>query len=256
MIDFDALARGPVKWLCGYSDLSTLMFPFTLRTGIATLHGSCLMEAPFHIDPPLIPWHLAAAAQPGSALVQGEARFYQSSYVRYQDQPDITRRTLETPAVLKILGRERSASTLRMQGRLIGGCIDVIGMLAGTPYGDLERFAHDFAPEGLLIYLENCELTPMALERQLWQLVHAGWFKRANGILIGRSSAPENIENWGWTYSQLQALESALAPLGIPVVYNMDIGHVPPQAMLINGALATITVSPAPYGGVIEQVLI
>jgi muramoyltetrapeptide carboxypeptidase LdcA involved in peptidoglycan recycling len=33
-----------------------------------------------------------------------------------------------------------------------------------------------------------------------------------------------------------------LGDLGIPVIFDADIGHVPPQWTLLEGALATITV--------------
>ena len=47
LLDFAVLAMAKPKWLVGYSDLSTLLMPFTLLTGIATMHGSCFMETPY-----------------------------------------------------------------------------------------------------------------------------------------------------------------------------------------------------------------
>jgi len=34
----------------------------------------------------------------------------------------------------------------------------------------------------------------------------------------------------------------ALGRLGLPIVFDMEIGHVPPHMPLVNGALATLTV--------------
>ena len=39
LLDFELLAQAKPKWLVGYSDLSTLLMPYTMLTGIATMHG-------------------------------------------------------------------------------------------------------------------------------------------------------------------------------------------------------------------------
>jgi muramoyltetrapeptide carboxypeptidase len=39
------------------------------------------------------------------------------------------------------------------------------------------------------------------------------------------------------------ALLDALGDLTIPVLYDLDIGHLPPQMILVNGALATVKFS-------------
>lgn len=43
-IDFDRLATSRPKWILGYSDTSTLLFALTMMTGIATAHGTTLMD--------------------------------------------------------------------------------------------------------------------------------------------------------------------------------------------------------------------
>jgi muramoyltetrapeptide carboxypeptidase len=258
-IDWERIARAEPVWLVGYSDLTTLMLPLTLRTGLATLHGSCYVETAFEVDPPLIPWHLAAAALPGSAITQGASKLTWAEWLDYREHPTLTRRPYKQPTRWTIAGREDDPSArVVARGRLIGGCIDVIGHLVGTAYGDVPRFGHDCAEDGLLVYLENCELSPMALERYLRQMVYAGWFTHANAILIGRSSAPAaNSEAHetlhGYRYTQRDAILAALGPLGIPVICDMDIGHIPPQMMLINGAYATVVAQNG--GGMLEQVL-
>jgi muramoyltetrapeptide carboxypeptidase LdcA involved in peptidoglycan recycling len=55
-------------------------------------------------------------------------------------------------------------------------------------------------------------------------------------VLVGRTSAPDSP---GLT--QHEAVRDALGDLGVPVVADVDCGHVPPQMTLVNGALATLT---------------
>ena len=45
-LDFDQLAAVQPTWMVGYSDISTIMTPLTLLTGIATIHAANLMETP------------------------------------------------------------------------------------------------------------------------------------------------------------------------------------------------------------------
>ncbi len=43
-VDFDRLATGPAKWILGFSDTCTLQFALTMMTGIASAHGTMLMD--------------------------------------------------------------------------------------------------------------------------------------------------------------------------------------------------------------------
>ena len=36
------------------------------------------------------------------------------------------------------------------------------------------------------------------------------------------------------------ALKNALGTLNVPIIYDVDIGHVPPQFVLVNGSYATV----------------
>ncbi len=67
------------------------------------------------------------------------------------------------------------------------------------------------------------------------RLIHlclAGWLDAANAVLIGRPGAPDSSR-----FTQLDALESALGELEVPVLYDVDLGHVPPQLALVNGVV-------------------
>jgi muramoyltetrapeptide carboxypeptidase len=68
----------------------------------------------------------------------------------------------------------------------------------------------------------------------------AGWFRPAKALLIGRTAAEDLRE-----FTPADALLDAVGDLAIPVIYDMDIGHLPPQLILVNGALATVTFSAA-----------
>jgi muramoyltetrapeptide carboxypeptidase LdcA involved in peptidoglycan recycling len=41
-------------------------------------------------------------------------------------------------------------------------------------------------------------------------------------------------------FTLIDALESGLGRLGVPVIYDADVGHIPPQIQIINGAYGTV----------------
>jgi muramoyltetrapeptide carboxypeptidase LdcA involved in peptidoglycan recycling len=73
--------------------------------------------------------------------------------------------------------------------------------------------------------------------RNLHGLRLAGWFEHARAILVGRTRAPDNP-----TLTQREAVLDALGRLELPIVLDLEIGHVPPHLPLVNGAMATVTV--------------
>ena len=72
--------------------------------------------------------------------------------------------------------------------------------------------------------------------RAFFQLKEAGWFKYCKGIVLGR---PINKnDNFGVTYEDI--LNDFLSDLNVPVIYDVDIGHMAPSCYIINGSITTI----------------
>jgi muramoyltetrapeptide carboxypeptidase LdcA involved in peptidoglycan recycling len=76
------------------------------------------------------------------------------------------------------------------------------------------------------------------LDRALLSLRRHRWFDGLSGLLIGRSAGP--APNSPDSLSYTEALTAALGDLPYPVLYDVDIGHQPPQFTLINGAVARV----------------
>jgi muramoyltetrapeptide carboxypeptidase len=250
-INWQALQLATPKWLLGYSDTSTLLLPITLTLGWATAHGPCLMDlAPGQADPLTrgIMGHLAVA--PGASFTQQQSAAWQIKWTDFADVPHTTYQLTE-PTHWREL---RGASTVQCQGRLIGGCIDTLMHIAATPYGDVRRFIANNTRnnDGTLLYFENAEQSPTALVRALHTLRWAGWLDGLAGLLIGRSAAPDTSSATSLRYAE--ALHDTLGDLPCPVLVDMDIGHRPPQLLLINGALADVRWSTT-GGGQVTQTL-
>jgi muramoyltetrapeptide carboxypeptidase LdcA involved in peptidoglycan recycling len=232
-IDWETLADVEPTWLVGFSDLSTLMVPLTVRCGWATLHGSNLMDTPYAPPAGLLHWtEVAAATAPVSQVSPG--RFRSGGWDDYVDQPAVSTMTLDGAGGWRVLN---GPASIDVAGRLIGGCVEVLGPLAATPYADVAAYGDEHSTEGLIVYLEAAEDGAYTIARTLHSLRYAGWFEHANAILIGRTHAPDAPD-----LTQTGAVADALGSLDVPIILDVECGHVAPYLPLVNGALARVIV--------------
>lgn len=234
-LDWATLPSAKPKWLIGYSDSTTWMLPITLRLGWATVHGPCLMDCVPGQDDPLTRDTLARLATPrGGHVVQFASTHWQKQWTDFAVEPGCTYKLTEPTRWRELHGRLQA----KFSGRLVGGCLDTLMHLAGTAHADVPRFVRDAGAEGAIVYLENAEQSPTGVVRALLGLRAAGWFDGVAGVLIGRSSAPDSDKPEALRYAD--ALHAALADLPCPVLVDVDIGHLPPQLLLVNGARAEV----------------
>ena len=236
LIDFEALKQIPPKWISGFSDLSTLHVPLTTISGWATLHAPNLMELgakEIDITTEKI-WSILESPQ-HSEIEQYSSDYFQLIGSDWTIEPN-ARLNLTQPTHWKRL--DGSNSSIQFSGRLIGGCLETISRLAGTPFANIPQFCERYKNEDIILYFENSELQPCELTRTLISLKIQGWFKQLSGIMIGRSAASEVNDPNKLNY--VDALKKGLSDLTIPIIYDADIGHMPPQISLVNGALATV----------------
>lgn len=230
-MDFALLREARPKWILGYSDISTLLVPMLLELGWASAHGPNLMDlVPAQRDS--LSARCLSWLSSDEPFTQPSSTHYQTAFVDWKQRPGAPFQ-LDQPTLVQTL----DGRPLRARGRLIGGCLDTVTSLAGTRFGDVPRFVRDHADEGVIVFLENCELTPGQAIRALVQLRLAGWFDGVRALMLGRSQAPDAR---GEAY--VRSLRPIFEDLGVPVVVDADIGHVPPQWTLIEGALATLEV--------------
>jgi muramoyltetrapeptide carboxypeptidase LdcA involved in peptidoglycan recycling len=226
LLDFEAIGRAEPTWVVGYSDMSTVLTALTLRTGVATVHGNCLMETPYRVPEGLTSWpDIVAAPQDEPFAQTSPGRYRVSGRDDWVGDPGISELTLDGAG-----GWTRLDGTgdVDVEGRLIGGCIETLANLAGTPYLDTRSFAGD---DALLVYVEACEDNAYTICRNLHGMRLAGFFDRAAAVLVGRTHAPDS-----GTLTQHEAVLDALGPLGVPIVADVECGHVPPHLPLVNGA--------------------
>lgn len=232
-VDFKALQADP-KWMQGYSDTTGITFTITTNLDIATIYsnnfGSFGMQH----------WH--SSLVDNIKILEGQDR-KQNSFKKFQDGYREKITGLEEFALEKDVEWKNSypinwnnKEEITLRGRALGGCLDVLLNLVGTRFDKTKEFIHNYRTDGILWFLESFDLNSEALVRGLWQLKEAGWFEHAAGFLFGRPAMFESSTDT--TYEE--AVLSVLGELNLPVIFDADIGHKPPQITMINGAIVNI----------------
>ena len=59
---------------------------------------------------------------------------------------------------------------IRMEGRLAGGCVDCLTTLLGTRLDQVEAFNEKYKEDGIIWFLECCDLNVWGIRRAMWQM--------------------------------------------------------------------------------------
>ena len=244
-VDFERIAQAKPKWFMGYSDNTNLTFLLTTLCDTAAIYGPC--AASFGMEP----WH--EAIEDACLLLRGE-KLEMEGYRLYETQPDkdeahplepyacTTRREIVAFDPERGILPKDDDTELTYSGRLIGGCMDILSILCGTRYDRAADFAERYRDDGLIWFFEAYDLTVFGIRRAIWQLQNAGWFQHVKGFLIGRPVAgQENQMN----LDHIRAVTDLLAEYRVPILLDVDIGHLPPMIPLISGSLAEVRYRPS-----------
>ena len=111
-------------------------------------------------------------------------------------------------------------------------------MYPGTCYDRVRAFNERYKEDGVVWFLEACDFNVYGIRRALWILKHAGWFETAKGFLFGRPLCMGQTTFDG--LNQYNAVLDVLEDLNVPILMDLDIGHIPPQMPVISGAYGRI----------------
>lgn len=229
-LDFEVLKKAKPKYFMGYSDNTNLTFLLTTICDIATIYGLNIIDfGRFEYDQCLND-HLE--------LITGK-KLSHTSYplVEYNDLKEVNyfaSYNLEFPNKWLNLFSE---DEINLEGRIIGGCLDVLVNLAGTKYDYFPQFVSKYQNDGIILYLEVCDFNPLAVYRSLKQLQFCDWFKNITGVIFGRPNNSDEL----FDFNHHTILQEFFKDFKLPVITMMDFGHVPPMFPIINGAMCKIT---------------
>lgn len=219
--DFSVLKKHP-KWIMGASDPTGLLYPATTICDVASLYG--MNAGSFDLG---IKWDYIANAL---EVMKGK-RMEKHSFTRHMAKAKFL---VDTPAYDSDTQWQSEQDHFVAKGRCIGGCIDGLKDLIGTPYEDTKSFVERYKEDGQIFYFDNFALSAENFYRTLKQFRYAGWFEHTNAVLIGRVLFPSS--ETGMTYEEA----ARMALEGIPYVLEADIGHTIPCMIMINGAMLEV----------------
>ena len=228
-LDFPVLAAAKPKWYMGYSDNTHFTHLLATLCDTASVYGPCAPA--FGMEP----WH--PSLQDAFDLLCGRKNrvegypLWEKESLKNEENPLAPYHVTEPRILTKVPDCDLSFS-----GRLLGGCMDCLINMAGTRFDKTAAFAEKYREDGIVWFLEACDLNVFSIRRAMWQLEQAGWFSHVSGFLIGR---PLNGQEMMGLDARHAVLEVALRH-NVPVVMDVDLGHLPPMMPLIVGSLARV----------------
>lgn len=236
-VDFEALAQNQPKWFMGYSDNTNLIYL------LATLADTAAVYAPCASTFGTQPWH--PSLQDALDIVTGRTRtvsgygLWEKEKNRDEEHPLAPYHVTEPLQLRTFIGMEETDRPVDFTGRLIGGCMDCLVTLLGTRFDRTADFLERYREDGFIWMLEACDLNVFSIRRAMWQMEQAGWFRYVKGFLIGRPLNGEpmfDLDAYG-------AVLAAAGKLNVPVIMDIDLGHLPPMMPLVVGSIAHVSVS-------------
>ena len=257
-VDFDRIRDAAPKWYMGYSDNTNFTFLLNTLCDTASIYGPCAPA--FGMQP----WH--PAIEDAYKFLLGEKTsfagydLYEKESLKDEEHPLEPYHVTE-PAKISIYlpegdatgalpdadaprGLALSEKDVTLEGRLIGGCMDILVTLLGTKYDRVREFNERYGKDGIIWFLESCDLTVFGIRRAIWQMQHAGWFEHVRGFLIGRPYCHGQVL---MNLDQYRAVTDLLAGYHVPVIMDLDIGHVPPMIPVVSGAMAKVQAGAGGY---------
>ncbi|MGN1188137.1 MAG: S66 peptidase family protein [Lachnospiraceae bacterium] len=233
-VDFDRIKAAKPKWYMGFSDNTNFTFLLTTICDVASIYAPC--AASFGMEP----WHQsiqdAYDILTGSKDTVSGYPLWEKEGIRDEEHPYLPYNLTEKRELHYYLPGKHGIEA-EFQGRLIGGCMDCLVNLAGTNFDHVAEFNERYADEGIIWFLEACDLNVLSIRRALWNLEHAGWFKNVKGFLIGR---PLCFGSELMGMNQYNAVTGVLAKYNVPIIMDLDIGHLSPMMPLVCGSYARV----------------
>ncbi|MBS1623170.1 MAG: LD-carboxypeptidase [Bacteroidetes bacterium] len=232
-IDLDIIRANP-KILLGFSD-STVTHFICYRAGITSFYGTSILTGfaenggmhRYQIDD--LKRMLFSAEAPGVITPN-------------KDGWTSERSVWEDPAVQHIPRKLQASSgwkflqgSGKVQGRLIGGCIDVLEFLKDTDYWPVKEEWKD-----TVLFLETSE-DKMLPENFRWILRNyaaSGILRSLKGIIMGRPYDYTHTEEYNRILLKIVREEEGLTDLAI--ITEMDFGHTSPTFTIPMGVMAEI----------------
>lgn len=203
-LDLETIAHNP-KLFVGYSDITVLHTILNQACGLVAFHGPMVITDMIGDFDPFSAGSLFAALTDSSRTP-----------------------TAENPGGFPITALRGGIA----EGPLCGGNLTLVSALAGT--------AHQLDARGKILFLEDVDEEPYAVDRMLTQLKLCGTLDDCSGILLGDWNDCLSKGSYRYSLTLEEVFRDILLPLGKPVLSGTRAGHCEPQLTLPLGIAVRI----------------
>jgi len=208
-IDWSLIEKNP-KIFVGFSDITALLTAVTEKTGLVTFHGPTIEG-------------LDDDTKGGKFTIKN----FKNILTKGETGP------------LKNYTEWKALRQGKAEGNLVGGNLDVILSLMGTPY--------EPKWDGKILFWEETNETIETLDNFLWRLRVAKVFKKIEGMIVGKITNLQSIEDETEKWASLDKppiiediILEATEGFNFPILYGVDFGHEAPSLTLPIGAKANL----------------
>lgn len=229
-VDLDVIRDNP-KVFIGYSD-STITHLFCHKAGISSFYGPAILTD-FAENVEMYTYTVEALQKTlFSNEVIGEVKaspVWTSERLEWIIENKNIKRKM-TPNK----GYEVLQGSKVVQGRLIGGCIEVLEFAKGTLLWPEESYWKDS-----ILFFETSEDTPDPGYVEYWLRNYGsqGILQNVQGIIFGK---PLNERYYEEYKESIRRIMNELDLNDLPILYNLNFGHTEPKFVLPYGAMAEI----------------
>jgi muramoyltetrapeptide carboxypeptidase LdcA involved in peptidoglycan recycling len=230
-IDYDVIRNNP-KILIGYSDTTVTHF-ICRKAGISSFYGASILAefaenvqmfdyTKYWVQKTLFDNSMIGKIEPSSV--------WTSERLPWEEKNRNIQRTVQ-----KHTGYELLQGKGKMQGRLIGGCMEVMEMLKGT-----EVWPELVDWKDSILFFETSEDKPDPAYVEYWLRNYGslGILQNVRGIIFGKPY--DNLYYEEYKNALVRVVREELKLVNLPILYNMNFGHTAPMCVLPYGALAEI----------------
>src|SRR5436190_1340730 len=162
------------------------------------------------------------------AYLAGDAKTRARDLVAMFEGPDVD-------AVQSLGGGFGATESGRVTAPLVGGCLWLLRETLATPW--------EVELDGSILFFEDGWSPPYQVDGTLLHLANAGKLDGVVGVVVGEMAHCEEKlfpEPWLQGRSMEDVFEARLQPLGVPVVFNLPLGHGKHLATIPLGATVTV----------------
>lgn len=229
-VDNEIIKNNP-KILIGYSD-TTVTHMLMYKNGITSYYGPSLLSEIAENGS----MHKYTQKYLESVLFSNDNLIIESSQEWTNDRIDWTDQTKDNDfrkMVKESHGYEVLNGSGVFQGKLLGGCLDVMNMIIGTIiWPDVNEW------ENKILFIETSEAKPSPNDVLYFfrHLIALGIVSKLNGIIIGKPKGEVYYEEYKKVILKLIKEQN----LTLPILYNVNFGHTAPMCIIPYGLNAVV----------------